>query len=125
MKRTTRASQTVELHKVGLTSPVLANIYLNKPLTNGLCQFAGACSSIVRYADDIVFLFKENDEAEKFLTHSGKGYTSTNEEKTQVLTFNKNGHNHFNFLGFTFFWGKKKGVTFLKSKPRKRNSTER
>ena len=109
----------------GLTSPVLANIYLNEAVDQWfMSEFAGACSSIVRYADDIVFLFKENDEAEKFLTafreRVHKYGLSLNEEKTRVLTFNKNGHNHFNFLGFTFFWGKKKGVTRLKVKTEKK-----
>jgi RNA-directed DNA polymerase len=34
---------------------------------------------------------------------------SLNEDKTAIINFTKGQENIFNFLGFTFFWNKKKG----------------
>ena len=109
----------------GLTSPQLANIYLNEATDQWFMEeHAGVCTSMVRYADDIVFLFKDRDEAENFLTSFRERVReyclSLNEEKTRIMSFNKDEHNHFNFLGFTFYWGRKKGRKCLKVKTEKK-----
>ena len=44
---------------------------------------------------------------------------SLNEDKTKKLTFTKENHEHFNFLGFRFYWGKQGSRKILKIKTQK------
>jgi len=112
--------QTGELEKptVGtpqgsIMSPVLANIFLHEVLDQWFLEnYASKANVIVRYADDAVFFFKGKDVAEKFVKALGKRIEQydleLNEEKTNVISFDKSEHNTFDFLGFTFYWDKKR-----------------
>jgi hypothetical protein len=42
-----------------------------------------------------------------------------NEDKTKIIDMNKKGHEQFNFLGFTFYWGKQASRRILKVKTQK------
>lgn len=94
----------------GIASPVLANIDLNETLDQGFMQnFASRNSVIVRYADDAVFFFKLEEDASQFLkalqARVADYQLILNEEKSRTLTFDKRRHEHFHFLGLTFYWG--------------------
>lgn len=109
----------------GLMSPILANIYLNVVLDQWFLEnYANYTSVIVRYADDAVFVFKDKSKAMSFLAALRlrvKEYGLTlNEEKTQILSFTKGEPTSFNFLGFTFYWGKQNKKRFLKVKTEKK-----
>ena len=94
----------------GIASPILANIYLDEVLDQWFLQnFASRDSTIVRYADDAIFFFKEKEKASEFLgalRERVKEFGLTlNEEKSKTLKFDKRSNGHFHFLGFTFYWG--------------------
>lgn len=94
-----------------IASPVLANIYLNEVLDHWFLEnFASYNNIIVRYADDAVFFFKCKQEAENFLQRLHERVTgyglSLNEDKTCIVDFRNTKNDHFDFLGFTFYWGK-------------------
>jgi RNA-directed DNA polymerase len=93
-------------------SPILANIYLNHVVDKWFVNnYAGANAQMVRYADDAIFMFATKETAENFLKDFTQRVESfklkLNEEKTQIIDFRKNAGNCFNFLGFTFYWGKR------------------
>jgi RNA-directed DNA polymerase len=73
-------------------------------------RFSSYNNVIVRYADDAVFFFKKEDDAKNFMQQLNvrvKEYgLSLNEEKTHIVNFKKSEQRSFNFLGFTFYWGK-------------------
>jgi RNA-directed DNA polymerase len=107
-----------------LMSPVLANIYLNEVIDQWFMKNHGSYSNIiVRYADDAVFFFREEEDAKRFvveLESRVKSYgLSLNAEKTRAFTFPKNGHQQFSFLGLTFYWGKQNKRIILKVKTQK------
>ena len=94
-------------------SPILANLYLHYVLdTWFLDNYASYSNIMVRYADDAVFFFKKREVAETFLQSLKKRTEeyglSLNQEKTKMIDFGKNEEYSFHFLGFTFYWGKKK-----------------
>ena len=96
-----------------VVSPTLANIYLNEVLDQWFLEnYASYTSVIVRYADDGVFFFKTEEEAQKFkldLEERVLKYGLTlHPEKTKTINFKNTENNHFDFLGFRFFWGPKK-----------------
>lgn len=107
----------------GLMSPILANIYLDTVLDK---WFPGNYKSgvIVRYADDAVFFFRKKEEAESFLedfkARVEKFKLVVNKEKSRFLSFKKTEHTHFNFLGFTFYWGIQNKRKFLRVKTEKK-----
>lgn len=108
----------------GLMSPVLANIYLNVVLDQWFLEhYASYTSVIVRYADDAVFIFKDERKAKDFLKALKlrvKEYGLTlNEDKTKMIVFKKGNTSSFNFLGFTFYWGKQNKKRLLKVKTEK------
>ena len=95
-----------------IMSPILANVYLNEVLDQWFIKNYGSYNNItVRYADDAVFIFHQKETADRFLEELGNRVQtyglSLNEEKTGRTSFRKNESNHFHFLGFTFYWGKK------------------
>lgn len=95
-------------------SPILSNIFLNKALDQWFVKSHSSHDAvIVRYADDAVFMFGKEQQANDFLVVLKlrlKEYgLSLNEDKTAIINFTKGRENIFNFLGFTFFWNKKKG----------------
>lgn len=95
----------------GIMSPILANIYLHEVLDQWFIEnFASYNNVIVRYADDAVFFFKKGSDARRFMSAlevrvKGAGL-SLNMEKTQIINFHKSSNKSFNFLGFTFYWGR-------------------
>jgi len=94
-----------------IASPILANIYLNEMLDQWFLENHSSYNSIiVRYADDAVFFFKRQDDAENFVRdlkeRTEKYGLTLNEDKTRTVSFQNSEHNQFDFLGFTFYWGK-------------------
>lgn len=100
----------------GIVSPILANIYLHyaldlwfehmvKPKCRGKAK-------IVRYVDDFVCAFQYHDEAAQFQQaleeRLGKFQLALAPEKTRSFRFNRFfiGGEQFDFLGFTYRWGK-------------------
>jgi group II intron reverse transcriptase/maturase len=107
-----------------IMSPVLANIYLNEVLDQWFIkEHAHGGNVIVRYADDAVFFFKKKERAEKFMielkVRVEKFGLELNEDKTHSLELTKENHKSFNFLGFTFYWGKQNKRIMLKIKTQK------
>ena len=105
----------------GVISPVLSNIFLHHVLDDWLLQtvskqMKGKCF-VIRYADDFILGFESKDDAlnvmgilpERFKTYG----LELHPEKTLMIPFGKPTRNHsgkglktFDFLGFTFYWGK-------------------
>jgi RNA-directed DNA polymerase len=95
-------------------SPILSNIFLHYALDTWFLEnYASQSAVIVRFADDAVFMFSKEHEANDFLValrlRLAEYKLSVNEDKTSIINFAKGEENIFNFLGFTFFWNKKKG----------------
>jgi RNA-directed DNA polymerase len=90
----------------GVISPLLANIYLD-PLDRLL---AGAGLEMVRYADDLVVLCRQPHAAQQALAIVREWMESAGLElhpqKTRIVDMNQVG-NHFDFLGYRFFRGRK------------------
>jgi len=108
----------------GLMSPILANIYLNEVVDQWFVEnYSSYNNVIVRYADDAVFFFRKEDDARMFLVDFKERVERfgliVNEEKSKSISFKKSEHNHFNFLGFTFYWGKQVKRRILKVKTEK------
>jgi group II intron reverse transcriptase/maturase len=105
-----------------IVSPLLANIFLHYVLDLWFKErFGGYRQQMVRYADDVVFCFHDQDEAESFLPQLKERFQayqlSVNESKTKIVDFGNKTHNVFHFLGFTLYWGKtREGKTLLKLK---------
>ena len=110
-----------------ICSPVLANIYAHyaidewiietvKPRCNGNVEF-------FRYADDAVICCEYAEDAERIRKVLGQRLAKyklrLNEEKTKTVEFSKrkaalgNKQGTFDFLGFTFYWGKSKRGTYV------------
>ena len=93
-------------------SPVLANVYLHEVVDAWFIQtFASYTSVMVRYADDAVFFFNKEISALTLIESLNKRVSNygltLNQDKTKVISFDKNGSNDFDFLGSTFYWGRK------------------
>jgi RNA-directed DNA polymerase len=106
--------QTVGTPQGSVVSPVLANIYLHYVLDEWFAkEVANFDSQMVRYADDAVFMFKSEQDARDLLTKLGERLEvfklKLNMDKTKIIDFRKASKNCFNFLGFTFYWGKATG----------------
>jgi group II intron reverse transcriptase/maturase len=103
-------------------SPLLGNVYLHYVLDAWFerevkPRLRGA-ATLIRYADDLVIAFERQDDAERVMAVLGKrlgryGLT-LHPDKTRLLPFGRpaatapgrKGPATFDFLGFTFFWGK-------------------
>ena len=95
-------------------SPILSNIFLHYALDTWFVENYGSQEAvIVRYADDAVFMFSEEQQAKDFLEdlrlRLAEYKLSVNEDKTAIINFTKGKGNIFSFLGFTFYWNKQKG----------------
>lgn len=95
-------------------SPILSNIFLHYALDTWFIENYGSQEAvIVRYADDAVFMFSKEHQATEFLVALRRRLAeynlSVNEDKTAIINFAKDEENIFSFLGFTFFWNKRKG----------------
>lgn len=101
----------------GLISPILANVYLHYVIDLWVekdikKRYKGAVFE-VRYADDAVYFFQYEDEANKFYEELKerlkKFKLELQENKTKIIKFGKysNGSKEtFDFLGFTLINGK-------------------
>lgn len=101
----------------GIVSPILANVYLHYALDlwfeRVVKRHCGGEACLIRYADDFVCAFEEQNEAERFYKALGqrlqKFGLELSAEKTRVIAFSKHppaGKESFDFLGFEFRWGK-------------------
>lgn len=121
----------------GIVSPILANVYLHYVLDVWFQEVVKwhttgeAC--LIRYADDFVCAFENQDEAQHFfgaLEHRLEKFgLQLAAAKSRVISFNRNGEpgqTRFDFLGFEFRWGKDRdGKPHLKrrtSRKKLRNS---
>lgn len=91
-------------------SPVLANLYLHFVLDEWFDEHWGEKGQIVRYADDAVFVFGEEETARDFrdslMARLGEFGLRLNLEKSGIRRFDaKAPDGELPFLGFTFYWG--------------------
>lgn len=108
----------------GIASPILANIYLHEVIDEWFVEnYASFYSNMVRYADDAVFFFSKENDALNFKNNLEKRVHAyglkLNEDKTKLINLHKKSHLHFNFLGFTFYWGKQGSRIIFKIKTQK------
>jgi len=107
-------------------SPVLANVFLHYALDQWFTEnYASKGAIIVRYADDAVFIFEKEEEANVFKDELKPRLEAfglqLNEDKSGIIHIGKTSGNMFHFLGFTFYWGKMRG----NAKPQFRVKTEK
>jgi RNA-directed DNA polymerase len=107
-------STTVGTPQGSVMSPILSNIFLHYALDQWFIENYGSHDAvIVRYADDAVFMFSKEQQANDFLValraRLAEYKLAVNEDKTALINFAKGQENIFSFLGFTFFWNKRKG----------------
>lgn len=104
----------------GVISPLLANIYLHEVLDDWFVRDVrpalARSAEMVRYADDVVVLFEDKRDAERFLAtlpkRFGKYGLSLHPDKTRMVPFQRpdrveddeDGPGTFDLLGFTHFW---------------------
>jgi RNA-directed DNA polymerase len=108
-----------------IMSPILANIYLNEVIDQWfLKNYASYNNVIVRYADDGVFFFKDEQTCQSFKDALRKRVESfglsLNVDKTKMIDMNKTKNNQLDFLGFTLYWGKQGSRRVLKIKTEKK-----
>ena len=94
-----------------IMSPILANVYLNEVVDQWFQQnFGGPENAMVRYADDAVFMFRRKEAAESFMLMLRQRVQlfelTLNEDKTKLVEMKKKSQGQFDFLGFTFYFGK-------------------
>jgi group II intron reverse transcriptase/maturase len=123
----------------GVISPLLANIYLHEVLDlwferDVKPRMKDRCF-MVRYADDAVLVFAREEDAHRVLETLPKRFDKyglrLHPEKTRLVRFvspgrrkdgpgDGDGSGSFDFLGFTYHWGKsKKGNDVVKQKTAK------
>lgn len=114
----------------GVLSPLLSNIYLHEVLDQWFEQQVKprlkARAHLIRFADDYVILFKDEQDARRVeaVIHKrfGKYDLTLHETKTRLVNFNRPSPPQrktetFVFLGFTHYWGKsRKGNRVVKRK---------
>lgn len=103
-----------------ICSPVLANIYAHHAIDEWICDmirpYLKRKVRLFRYADDAIICCEYAEDATKIRETLGKRLARfnlhLNEEKTKEVNFSKSGaakgerQGTFDFLGFTFYWGK-------------------
>lgn len=119
-----KAAGVIGTPQGSIMSPALANIYLHYALDEWFLKNHGSYNNvIVRYADDAIFFFKKEDEAQNFMKdlrdRCQKFGLTLNEDKTKMTDMSKVTANEFDFLGFTFYWGKQGRRRILKVKTQK------
>lgn len=100
----------------GIASPILSNIYLHYSLDVWFLEnFAKTGGVISRYADDVIFSFLEEKEADRFYEKVKAQLASfsleMNEEKSGKIDFSPHGGSVFHFAGFTFYWQRDRGTS--------------
>ena len=108
----------------GIMSPILANIYLDEVVDKWfLKNYASYNNIIVRYADDGLFFFRKEEDALKFKSEleirCERYGLQLHKEKTKLINMSKTSTESFDFLGFTFYWGKQGSRRILKVKTQK------
>jgi len=107
----------------GLISPVLANVYLHYVVDMWFDKVVAAKSKgkaeMVRYADDVVFCFENEEDARGFYgalkIRLMKFNLELSVEKSKIIKFGRNAGDDsgkFDFLGFTHISGKSRKGTF-------------
>lgn len=129
----------------GVISPILANVYLHYVLDlwfeQRVKKMCRAQAYLVRYADDFVCCFQNEDDAKEFYqalkVRLNKFNLEIAEEKTQIIPFGrfakannkrkgKGNPPTFDFLGFTHYCGEsKKGKFRVKRKTSKKKMTSK
>jgi RNA-directed DNA polymerase len=105
----------------GVISPLLANIYLHEVLdewfVNAVRPRLKGQATLVRYADDFVFVFAKKEDADRVLDvlpkRFGKYGLTLHPDKTRLVAFQRpkrdddgdDGPGSFDLLGFTHHWG--------------------
>ncbi|SPR07375.1 reverse transcriptase domain-containing protein [Orientia tsutsugamushi] len=128
-----------------IVSPILANIFLHYVIDSWFAKISKenliGQTGMVRYCDDMVFVFESEADAKRFYDvlpkRLNKYGLNINEAKSQMI---KSGRDHaanlakqgkkiasYNFLGFTCYWGKSRfGTTWrLKYTSRRDRFTEK
>ena len=131
-----------ELNRIGcpqgsIISPILSNIYLHHVVDEWFTEISKSHlqgeAEMVRFADDMVFVFQKSEDAEKFYRVVPKRLEKyglkLHEEKSSLLNSGsekakaaeKKGERlpTYKFLGFTCYWGKSRNGSWrLKYKSR-------
>src|SRR6056297_1363168 len=120
----------------GLISPLLSNIYLHYVLDEWFSEQIQSLlkgeSFIVRYADDFILGFTNEEDAHRVMEvlpkRFGKYGLELHPEKTRLIKLgdnSKGGPRGFDFLGFTHFLSKsRKGKWVLKRKTSRKKFTQ-
>jgi group II intron reverse transcriptase/maturase len=115
-----------------IISPLLCNVYLHYALDTWLHETVRPLlkgeMSLVRYADDFIIGFENEEDAMKvnraLPKRLGKYGLTIHPEKSRLLRFMPVGDRKpptFDFLGFTHYWGKsRKGKWVVKRKTRQK-----
>jgi group II intron reverse transcriptase/maturase len=114
----------------GVVSPTLSNIFLHYVLDDWFVKavqprMRGKCF-IIRFADDFIIGFQLESDAKRLMEVLPKRFErfalSLHPKKTRLIAFGRPARNAkpqgtFDFLGFTFYWGKSlKGNWVIKKK---------
>ena len=105
---------TIGTPQGSVVSPILSNIYLNEVLDQWFQEnYASKDAQMVRYADDAIFMFATQEQAENFLStltnRMEKYRLKLHADKTKIIDFRRESKNIFSFLGFSFIWGRPRG----------------
>lgn len=121
----------------GVISPLLANIFLHEVMDDWFVKVVkprvGPAARMVRYADDILVTVQTEKEAQRILEATRNRFAKfgleLHPEKSRIVDFrrpplarNPKGPKPetFNFLGFTFYWGKSlRGFSVISNRTRK------
>jgi RNA-directed DNA polymerase len=103
----------------GLVSPVLANIYMHYVLVlwfeKVVKKHCYGKAELFVYADDFICIFEDKRDSVRFYKVLGKRLEkfrlTLSAEKTNIIDFRFINKNSFDFLGFTFRWGKDRWKT--------------
>ena len=91
-------------------SPTLANIYLHHVLDEWFDKNYIAQATMVRYADDAVFIFSDPDKARSFQAALVKRFAEfglkLNLDKSGITELQPTKGNIITFLGFDLYWGR-------------------
>lgn len=137
-----KANGKAELNQIGcpqgsIISPILSNIYLHYVIDSWFCEISKSHlkgrAELVRFADDMVFVFQNKEDAEKFYRVLPKRLEKyglkLHEDKSSMIRSgskaaeeaDKRGERLpvYKFLGFVCYWGKsRKGWWRMKYKSR-------
>jgi group II intron reverse transcriptase/maturase len=123
----------------GVISPLLANVYLHEVLDLWFEQEVrdrlGGSSALIRYADDFVLVFEREEDARRVMKvlpkRLGRYGLRLHPDKTRLVRFVRPAYRgpsggwsgrrqSFDFLGFTFHWGKsRRGANIVRTKTAK------